>query len=169
MSSQHELNVEAEMCQLLDAFPACNLEMIIDKIPDKDYQSMSQALGEAAKNARVNDNEHCARVLELIGAICSMTLLPKNRNAPFIPTIEFERQHTTTSESFTEAEIIFLNEIVDLINDPMLRARVADLVWVQNKSLGIENALTAIDQLQADSASSQQLVQQWRCVLAACH
>ena len=145
MSTQNESHVEEEMRQLLDAFTAIDLETVIEKIPNKNYQSMAQVLAEAANDYRIENDVHSAKVLELIGTVCSMPLLLKNRNAPFSPTIGFGRQHITTLDDFTEVEILFLNEIIQLIGNPMLRARVADLVWVRDKSFGIANALTAIE------------------------
>ena len=74
-----------------------------------------------------------------------MMLSPEKRNDPFDPMWEGGGTRSTISDDFTEAEIRFLHEIIESIDKPLLKGRLADLVWVRNKSLGVKNALDAID------------------------
>ena len=51
----------------------------------------------------------------------------------------------TATDDFTAAELDFFAQIVKCIDNPLLRARLADLVWLKDKSRGSEFAQMAID------------------------
>ena len=74
-----------------------------------------------------------------------MMLSPEKRNDPFDPIWVGGGTRSTISDDFTEAEIRLFHEIIDSIDRSLLKGRLADLVWVKNKSLGVKNALDAID------------------------
>ncbi len=49
------------------------------------------------------------------------------------------------SDDLSDDDILFFSQIVDQIDDIWLKARLADLVWLKNRVLGIRFALIAID------------------------
>ena len=74
-----------------------------------------------------------------------MMLCPVKRNDLFDLVWVGGRTPSTVSDDFTESEIRLFAETIESINKPLLKGRLADLVWVRNKSLGVKNALDAID------------------------
>ena len=145
MNAGHDLYVENNFEQVLNAFNDCGWETVLSDVSDEGYTSMSQALREAATKAYDGDNQARGKVLQLLAEACSMMLSPEKRNDPFDPIWVGGGTRSTISDDFTEAEIRLFDEIIDSIDSPLLKGRLADLVWVKNKSLGVKNALVAID------------------------
>ena len=137
--------VEDNFEQVLNAFNDCGWETVLGDVSDEGYTSMSQALHEAATKAYDVDKQARGKVLQLLAEACSMMLSPENRNDPFEPIWVGGGTRSTISDDFTEAEIRLLHEIIESIDRPLLKGRLSDLVWVKNKSLGVKNALHAID------------------------
>ncbi len=137
--------VEDNFEQVLDAFNNCGWEAVLDSASDTGYSSISQAFREAGNQAYDEDNQADGKVLHLLAEACSMMLSPEKPNDPFDPMWVGGGTHSAISDDFTEAEIRLFNEIIGSIDKPLLKGRLADLVWVRNKSLGVKNALQAID------------------------
>ena len=145
MNAVHDSYVEDNLEQVLNAFNDCGWETVLGDVSDESYTSMSQALCEAATKAYDVENQARGKVLQLLAEACSMTLSPEKRNDPFDPIWVSGATRSTISDDFTEAEIRLFHEIIESIDRPLLKGRLADLVWVKNKSLGVKNALDAID------------------------
>ena len=145
MNAVRDSYVEDNFQQVLNAFNDCGWETVLGDVSDENYTSMSQALREAATKAYDVDNQGRGKVLQLLAEACSMRLSPEKRNDPFDPIWVGGGTRSTISDDFTEAEIRLFHEIIDSIDRPLLKGRLADLVWVKNKSLGVKNALDAID------------------------
>ena len=145
MNADHDLYVENNFEKVLNAFNDCGWETVLSDVSDEGYTSMSQALREAATKAYDGDNQARGKVLQLLAEACSMMLSPEKRNDPFDPIWVGGGTRSTISDDFKEAEIRLFDEIIGSIDSPLLKGRLADLVWVKNKSLGVKNALDAID------------------------
>ena len=137
--------IEDNFEQALTAFKDSGWEAVLDAVSDRTYTSTWQALQEAATKAYEGGNRPCGKVLQLLSEACSMMLSPEKRNEPFDPIWVGNGTRSIILDDFTESEIRFFNEIIDSIDRPFLKGRLADLVWVRNKSLGVKNALDAID------------------------
>ena len=77
-----------------------------------------------------------------------MKFLPDSFNEPFKPFTLSDSQLSIIPDVFSENDIVFFAEIIDEIDDPcpkahMLKARLADLVWLLQRSPNF--ALAAID------------------------
>ena len=145
MNAVRDSYVEDNFEQVLDAFNDCGWQTVLGDVSDESYTSMSQALREAATKAYDVDNRARGKVLQLLAEACSMMLSPEKRNDPFDPIWVGGGTRSTISDDFSEAEIRLFHEIIESIDRPLLKGRLADLVWVKNKSLGVKNALDAID------------------------
>ena len=145
MNNVRDSYIEDNFEQALDAFRDCGWEAVLDGVSDRGYASNSLALHEAATKAYDEDNQACGKVLRLLAEACSMMLCPEKHNDPFEPMFVAGGTRSITSEDFTESEIRFFHEIIESVDKPFLRGRLADLVWVRNKSFGVKNALEAID------------------------
>ena len=78
-----------------------------------------------------------------------MMLSPDSVNEPFKPFTVFANKRSIIPEDFLEADIDFFAQIVDVVNHPWLKARLADLVWFKQRPRKVHFALAAIDAYRA--------------------
>ena len=112
---------------------------------DQNSHAMSQAFFEAGKGAEEGCEEARFRALHLVGEACSFLLSPNKPNEPFEPVAIMNGRRSAIPDDFTDAEIMALSGAIEHVNNPVLKARLADVVWTCQKSLGVTYALTAID------------------------
>ncbi len=137
--------VEDNYDKVLDAFTRCGWQEIMDGMSDKGYASISQAFHEAATRAYDEDDQSKGKVLRLIAEACSMTLSPEKRNNPFGPLWVVEGTRSIVSDDFTDAEIRLFGEVFESIDRPLLKGRLAELVWVRAKEIGVKTFLSVVD------------------------
>ncbi len=111
------------------------------------YPSDWEALSDAARVALERGNAAEAKVLWLLADACSMNLRPDSANEPFRPIMIMEGKWTALPDIFKESEINLLAEIAEEVDEPWLRARLADLVWLLKRSP--KHAVLAIDAYRA--------------------
>ena len=129
----------------LQDFKECGWEKIFDSLPRQDYSAVSERLYEASMKADDAGNQSHGRVLWLLGEACSMMLVPERFANPFDPIFVGGGKRSTIAEDFTESEIEYFAELIDTIDRPFLRARLADLVWDRKSPRDVRFALAAID------------------------
>ena len=120
--------VEDNFESIFDAFEDCGWEAVVDKVSYKGYASLSNALHKSAKMAANEDREAHAKVLRLLGEAYSMMLSPDKSNEPFEPLGRIGSSRSIMPDDFTNSEIEFFAHIVDSIDKPILKGRLADLV-----------------------------------------
>jgi hypothetical protein len=74
-----------------------------------------------------------------------MMLRPSSANEPFRPLFVIDGQRSILPEDFHEDELKFFAEIISDIHDNLLRARLADIVWLKSSVRDYKVALIAID------------------------
>lgn len=109
------------------------------------YSSMWQAFSAAARLAVEHGRQGHGKALWLLADACSMILSPKSLNEPFKPFMIMEGRRSVTPDDLSQSDITLYAEIVDGIDDPWLKARVADLVWLKQRPRNVQFALAAID------------------------
>ena len=100
------------------------------KTDDSSYFSRSHELLSAAVDALRAGESSRSKILWLLGDACAMRLDPGNLNNPF-GSISRENGKTFRLENFADADLELLQLACDEINDVLLRARVADILWVR--------------------------------------
>ena len=130
---------------LLDAFRACGWSEILDQVDNKDYSNLAHAFLDASTKAREECNEVHSYVLRLLALACSMRLFNNNPNDPFEPGFMTKGKQSITPNGFTDEEIGFFTAVIDCIDYPFLKARLADLVWLRHTSRDPKFAIMAID------------------------
>lgn len=130
-----------------DQFIAC--EWKYDVLPEHHYgySSVMRSLQECAKEKMVTGQETQAHILELLGRASSMMLTPNSLNEPFKPIFQdFQAgKRSALPEDFTSAELDFFEKILNDIDEPWLKARLADLLWLIRKSKNPDHARIAIE------------------------
>ena len=112
------------------------------------YSAMYSAFSDAAKQPINQDQQAHGKVLSLLSDACSMVLSPDSTNEPFKPFVDFRPSGgrcSVTPDDLSETDIAFFAEIVETIDDPWLKSRLADLVWLLQSPRKVKFALVAID------------------------
>ena len=105
------------------------------------YRDFERASTEAHKQGELRQ----AKVLILLAASCSMRLTNESRTDPFKPLWVLQGRTSPTPDSFTESDINFFVEILDSVDQPSLKGRLADLIWLKKLPREIRFAWEAID------------------------
>lgn len=134
-----DLNITAQ------DFAECGWMEVLSGTVREGYSTMWQALSGAARQAIEQGRLTQGKVLWLLADACSMTLSPKSLNEPFKPIMVMEGRRTVIPDDLPEVDIAFFAQIVDDIDDPWLKSRLADLVWLKQRPRDVRFALTAID------------------------
>ncbi len=145
MNEARDSYVEDNFERVLDAFEHCGWEAVVGDVSCKGYASLSEALHKCATIAASEDREAHAKVLRLLGEACSMMLSPDKSNEPFEPLVRIGGGRSIMPDDFTDSEIDFFTHIVDSIDKPTLKGRLADLVWLLRQPRDVKFALDAID------------------------
>jgi len=116
-----------------------------DKVSREDYSSLWQALSSAARTAINAQEVRQGKVLWLLADACSMRLVPGSLNNPFQPFMVIEDKRSATPDDLDGSDISFFRDIYGEIDNPWLRARISDLVWVKAQPRDVNAALAAID------------------------
>lgn len=126
-------------------FADCGWKDVLARATREGYSSMWQAFSAAARQAIEEGRQTHGKVLWLLADACSMMLSPKSLNEPYKPIFVMDGKRSVLPEDLSDSDITFFAQIVDDIDDPWLKARVADLVWLKQQPRDVRFALAAID------------------------
>ncbi|MDR2127611.1 MAG: DUF4209 domain-containing protein [Burkholderiaceae bacterium] len=120
---------------------------VLEQAPRKGYSVMQQPLFDAERKAIEEDRQAQGKVFWLLANACSMRLVPKSHNEPFKPAVWIMGgKRSAIPDDFSDSDIAFFAQIVDMVDDHWLKARLADLVWLKQKPRNdVGFALAAID------------------------
>lgn len=135
----------AELVVTAEDFDACGWRDALGSAGRDCYSSMWHPLSQAARKAMEDGRLAHGKVLWLLAEICSMRLLPASTNEPFKPQWESAEARATLPDDFTAADLSFLAEIAERVDDSRLKGRLADLLWLRTRPKQPAHALMAID------------------------
>lgn len=73
----------------------------------------------------------------LIVAVCSFMLKPRELAQPFGPVLRMaDSSRSAISEDLSDNHMAFLWGAVEQVRNPSLRARLADVVWLEKREIG---------------------------------
>lgn len=112
---------------------------------NKNYPERWTALSSAASAAIKQNQLKHGKVLGLLADACSMMLSPSSPNEPFKPFAVFGDRRSFIPDDLLDTDIMFFVDIVDAVDDHLLKARLSDLLWLKSKPRHTDFALKAID------------------------
>jgi hypothetical protein len=128
-------------------FLECN--WIYDTPPDDryGYSSVMGCLQKYSKEMLEQGKAEHSNTLDLLARAASMMLAASSINEPFKAYLQdFQAgRRSALPDDFTEEELMFFEGILNDVNEPWLKARLADLLWLLRKSKNPEHAKVAID------------------------
>ncbi len=130
-------------------FDDCGWQEALRTADPWDYSAIWDALLKAAKDAESDDRQ--AKALWLLTDICSLKFSPQRAAEPFRSRLQ---GHSFSPDDLTEGDAAFLVNAARRMDTRspgahLLRARIADLVWLVQEPRSAEFALLAIDSYRA--------------------
>jgi hypothetical protein len=129
----------------IEDFRSCAWQKAFASADSRGYSGTSQALTTAARKAIDDGEVSHGKVLWLLSDACSMMLDAKSTNEPFRPLMIGAGKRSALPEDFTPDELALFAQVAGEIDNPWLRARLADLVWFAQRLRDPKFALLAID------------------------
>ena len=128
-----------------EEFAAVDMEAPIHDTDRVDCWSLSSLYRSAvAKQREKGGNQTAARVYGLLADIADMHFKSSDRSEPYGPQFVMDGKRSVIPSDFTGGQSALFAELVPSIQNPGLRARLADIAWYNNRTLGIV-ARQAID------------------------
>lgn len=118
---------------------------IIDGVTDASYFSYYKKLEATAVTFLAKEDYIQGKIYWLLADACSMMLSSKLGDEPLMPFAVFNERRSTIIDDFSEEDISFFSEILPEITDSLLRARIADIVWIKACPKNNNYARIAID------------------------
>jgi hypothetical protein len=135
----------AGLALTIDDFAGCGWKEALTGSSREGYPSMWQALSSAARQAMDEGRQSHGKILWLLADACSMMLSPKSVNEPYKPFKVMEGERSVIPDDLCESDTTFFAQNIDGIDDPWLKARLADLVWLKGSPRDVMFARVAID------------------------
>lgn len=109
-------------------------EKAIERASGKEAQYFFKALSDEAKRAREAGDPTRARSLRFLADICAMYFKLDDPGAPFGPKFTSpDGRRTMLPEDLTAGEMAAIQEIYPSVEDPELRGRLADVLWLASR------------------------------------
>ncbi|WP_424404978.1 DUF4209 domain-containing protein [Pasteurella sp. PK-2025] len=120
--------------------------------PNEPY-SVYEISAAFSSQANQEKDTKIAETLTLLAKVTSPILQPTSRNEPFIASCS-NPYPIFTPTLLTSEELDFLADILEDIEQPILKARIADILWIYAKPKKREHCITAIKSYLAIEASN---------------
>ena len=116
-----------------DEFAAVDVEAPVRGSNKVDCWSLGSIYAAAASEE--HDNATAARVFRLLSDITNIHLKPGNQSEPYGPQFVMEGKRSIIPADLRGDQSTIIAEIVPAIHNPGLRARLADIVWYNDRKL----------------------------------
>jgi len=126
-----------------EQFQASNWKAIIAGEKEKTYRHYCQLFSEAQKKAKEDHNNINLEIYTLLGAACSLYINLSSKDEPLSPMLVMTTGRSIIVSDFSEQQISNFSDWTDFIDDPELKARLADICWLRKNDY--KKAINAID------------------------
>jgi hypothetical protein len=126
-------------------FKASGWRDVMAGAPHEGYSSIWHDFSNAARKAIDEGRQAHGKVLWLLADACSMMLSPQSLNEPFKPFMVMDGKRSVIPDDLLDSDLTFFAEVIDDVDEPWIKARLCDLVWLRRKPRDVKFALSAID------------------------
>ncbi|WP_122740196.1 DUF4209 domain-containing protein [Pseudomonas viridiflava] len=134
----------------IEAFRSLELSALLrDSRPN--YHDISRVLADGARLQMQASDHEKARVLWLLSDLCSMMLNPSNHQEPLRPFAVFPDRRSFDISDLTADEYEFSKLLVDDLETGLIKARLAEILWLNPDRNRVNYALSAIEGYQTAS------------------
>ena len=142
-----------DLVELLAAEP----EAPVAGEPSVDCSVLWRHYSAARDAAEQAGNAAKASVYNLLGGVCTMSLQASEAAKPFTPLLAGANGSSPTSVTYRGRQSVALGELAAQVAHPALKARLADLAWVNTKRheaarLAIEGYIESVERILAGKA-----------------
>lgn len=149
MSGKDEDNTNLLMdLATLEDFAHINPASIMAMSNSLHFHTLEHAFREAAQAAENAGDAAALRAYNVLAVVCSYHFNP-SRPDTFSPQIIFKGKRTLIPSDYLGEQQMVLVQIVEQIDHPLLRARIAESCWYVNRKLHAVAALAASSYLNA--------------------
>lgn len=139
----------------LDRF---NWNEMIDTSVEKKCAFYSDLLRKKASQLKEERESGAARAFELLADLAMMRFVPGEKTDPYQPVFRYQGKRSMVPSDLTQNELKFLTDLIPGIDDPELKARISDVVWLGTRNYGC--AQTAVESF-LRSAENFEKTEQW--------
>ena len=132
-----------------DDFRNSDWAAVIAQVTAKECLAYYEAFRARAEEAQAEGNEKNRSLFQLLSEICSFGFEPHNTVEPFPPRMRLGNARWPIPTDVADEDLAVLAQVLPEVQDPELRARIADLLWVRNRDH--HHAELAIDAYLASS------------------
>ncbi|MFA5984326.1 MAG: DUF4209 domain-containing protein [Methylococcaceae bacterium] len=143
-------------------FADCGWQNIVAEAANDGYEPLWRAFSTAAMHAMEVKSTPRGKALWLLADACAMRLFSSSdkRQEPFASTVTRLGWRTAGPDDFTEADLKFFSQVVKATDNPWIKARLADLLWVRNRDNSM--ALSSLDSYLQIPVSTELLQEDWQ-------
>jgi len=136
--------------------PKANIKILQDanwimpEYPDQIVESTSENLHKLATEIGKSGSGSMQDSIAVIADALGMHLNPRDPRGPFLPFAVFHDFRTAMLSDFEQSDLDIFEHILNVSNDPKVKARMADILWLLRKDVvfakqAIESYLDSID------------------------
>jgi len=104
----------------------------INDLPFKPCEFLSEKFLNRSRELKDNeDNATIKYIYNLLGNLCSLSLVPSSTSEPFRPFFISNESRSAIIDDFQDDELLEFAKLIDKILNPELRARLTDLLWLK--------------------------------------
>ena len=118
-----------------DEFAAVDVEAPIRESSKVDFWSLGDLYQTAASEQDEAGNATAARVFGLLSAIVQIHFKPEDRSEPYGPQFVMDGRRSMIPADLRGAQSAVITEFVPTLQNPGLRARLADIIWFNDRKL----------------------------------
>ena len=142
----------------LSDLEGCGWELVLNAAPCNTYGRVEAALSSAAGEASRTERPRDEKALRLLAGIYSMMLTPDDRDHPFHPLWIWGERRSTLPEDFAD-DVPLLEQFLLRVDEPRLRARIADILWLVKPKGDYQHALAAVEAYKSIPLTAETWVQ----------
>jgi hypothetical protein len=116
-----------------DDLRAVDFQEAIASIERADCMALFEAFAQEAHAAEQSGDEQKARVFGVLTSICGMHFKPEDRANPFGPMWVADGKRSAIPDDVRGRQCEALSTVISQIRHPGLRARLADVVWCNDR------------------------------------
>ncbi|EEJ1164992.1 hypothetical protein GQB51_004912, partial [Salmonella enterica] len=120
------------------------------------YHSLKCNFQELAEAYHREASELLSNMMNFFASLCSMALTPESPNEPYRPFITSSNSRSMIPDDLTGEDLIFIESILGHIDFPLLKARLADLLWLRKRPRSVEHARIVISSYLALPITSEE-------------
>ena len=118
-----------------EQFASVDVESPVRDSKNVDYESLARLYETAASQAEEYGDETAAQVFTLLSAVANMHFKPEDQSEPYGPQFVFDGKRSVVPADLRGEQSAVIAEIVPTICNSGLRARLADIVWYNDRQL----------------------------------